>query len=30
MKETSAPDKLLVGLKTFPGMTLPNIPEVVL
>ena len=28
MKETSSPDKLLVILKTFCGMTLPSIPEV--
>ena len=28
MKEASAPDKLLVDLKTFCGMTLPNIPKV--
>ena len=28
MKEASGPDKLLVDLKTFCGMTLPNIPKV--
>ena len=28
MKEASSPDKQLVDLKTFCGMTLPNIPEV--
>ena len=28
MKESSAPDKLLVDLKTFCGMTLPSIPKV--
>ena len=28
LKETSAPDKLLVDLKTFCGMTLPSIPKV--
>ncbi len=28
LKEASAPDKLLVDLKTFCGMTLPNIPKV--
>ena len=28
MKETSAPDKLLVDLETFCGMTLPSIPKV--
>ena len=28
IKEASAPDKLLVDLKTFCGITLPNIPEV--
>ena len=27
MKEASAPDKLLVDLKTLCGMTLPNIPK---
>ena len=30
MKEASAPDKLVVDLKTFYGMTLPNISGVVL
>ena len=28
MKEASSPDKLLVDLKTFCGMILPNIPKV--
>ena len=28
MKEASSPDELLVDLKAFCGMTLPNIPKV--
>ena len=28
MKEANSPEKLLVDLKTFCGMTLPNIPKV--
>ena len=28
MKEASGPDNVLVDLKTFCGMTLPNTPEV--